>query len=79
MISFHDTLHGFRAGRGTGTAALVAKLLQQLTAMEEAVLFEVFLDLQKAYDCLDRERSLDLLTAYGVGPRTFRLLRMYWD
>ena len=32
-ISFHDKLHGFQAGQGTGTAALEAKLLQQLTAM----------------------------------------------
>ena len=47
--------------------------------MGEAVLFGVFLDLQKAYDALDRERALDLLTAYGVGPRTVRLIRMYWD
>ena len=28
-IIFHDFLHGFREGRGTGTAALEAKLLQQ--------------------------------------------------
>ena len=27
-ITFHDVLHGFRAGRGTGTATLEAKLLQ---------------------------------------------------
>ena len=27
-ISYHDFLHGFRAGRGTGTATLDAKLLQ---------------------------------------------------
>ena len=27
-ISFHDTLHGFLEGRGTGTAALDTKLLQ---------------------------------------------------
>ena len=26
-ITFHDFLHGFRAGRGTGTATLEAKLL----------------------------------------------------
>ena len=26
-IKFHDVLHRFRAGRGTGTAALEAKLL----------------------------------------------------
>ena len=32
-ITFHDVLHGFRAGRGTGNATLEAKLLQQLLAM----------------------------------------------
>ena len=37
-ITFHDVLHGFRAGRGTGTATLEAKLLQQLAAMREEVL-----------------------------------------
>ena len=55
-IIFHDVMHGFRAGHGTGNATLKAKLLQQLTEMREAVLFEVFLDLQKAYDALDRDR-----------------------
>ena len=37
-IMFHDALHGFREGRGTGTATLEAKLLQQLAAMREEVL-----------------------------------------
>ena len=37
-ITFHNVLHGFRAGRGTGTATLEAKLLQQLAAMREEVL-----------------------------------------
>ena len=27
-ITYHDALHGFRAGRGTGVATLEAKLLQ---------------------------------------------------
>ena len=40
-ISFHDTIHGFWAGRGKGTAALKAKLLQKLKFMMEAVLFEI--------------------------------------
>ena len=30
-ISFHDTLQGFRAGRGVGTAALKANLLKHIT------------------------------------------------
>ena len=55
-INFHDVLHGFRAGCGTGTSELEAKLLQQLTATREAFIFEVFLDLQKAYDSLDQDR-----------------------
>ena len=29
-ITYHDALHGFRAGCGTRTATLEAKLLQQL-------------------------------------------------
>ena len=37
-ITFHNFLHGFRAGRGTGTATLEAKLLQQLAALREEVL-----------------------------------------
>ena len=32
-ITYHDALHGFRAGRGTGTATLEANLLQKLAAM----------------------------------------------
>ena len=42
---FHDVLHGFQAGRGTGTANLEAKLFQQVIAMREAVLHVIFLDL----------------------------------
>ena len=32
-ITYHDFLHGFREGRGTGTSTLKAKLIQQLAAM----------------------------------------------
>ena len=53
-ISYHNSLHGFWAGEWTGTAALKANLIQQLTSMREAVLFRLFLDIQKAYDTLDK-------------------------
>ena len=57
-ITYHDFLHGFWAGRGTGTATLEAKLLQLLAALREEVLYVIFLDLHKAYDALDRSRCL---------------------
>ena len=60
-ITFHDALHEFREGRGTGTATLEAKLLQQLSSMREEVLYVIFLDLTKAYDALDSSRSLEIL------------------
>ena len=60
-ITYHDFLHGFRAGRGTETATLEAKLLQQLADMREEVLYAICLDLTKAYAALDSSRSLDIL------------------
>ena len=77
-ITYHDALHGFRAGRGTGTATLEAKLLQQLAALREEVLYVIFLDLTKAYDALDRSRCLEILEGYDVGPNARRLLTTYW-
>ena len=77
-ITFHNSLHGFRAGCGTCTATLEAKLLQQLAALREEVLNLIFLDLHKVYDTLYRSRCLDILKEYGVGPQTLRLLQTYW-
>ena len=37
--------------------------------MSEAVLFEVFLYIQKAYDSLYWERCLGITVEYGVVPR----------
>ena len=77
-ITFHDFLHGFQEGHGTGTVTLKAKLLQQLAALREEVLYVIFLDLHKAYDALDRYRCLKILEGYGVGPRARRLLQSYF-
>ena len=62
-ITFHDVLHGFWEGGGTGTAGIEANLLQHLTAIREALLFEVLLDLQRAYGNLDRYRCLKIIGA----------------
>ena len=33
VITYHDVLHGFHVGRGTGTASLKNNLLQKMTEM----------------------------------------------
>ena len=47
-ITYHNSLHGFWSGRGTGTVTLEVKLLQQAAALREAVLHVILPDLQKA-------------------------------
>ena len=79
IITITIELHGFREGRGNGTATLEAKLLQQLAAMREEVLYVIFLDLTKENDALDRSRTLEILKGYGVGDRVRRLLATYWE
>ena len=78
VVVFHDILHGFIQRRGTGTAILEAKLAQELASLENEPLFVIFLDLRKAYDTVDRTRSLQTFEEYGMGPNMLRLLRNYW-
>ena len=59
------------------TTTLEAKLIQQLAATREELLYMIFLDLHKAYDALDRDRCLEILEGYSVGTRALRILRMY--
>ena len=63
-IALHGVLHGFRAGCGTGTASLEAKLIHQLAVMREEVLYMTFLDLHKSYDALDRDIFLEIVERY---------------
>jgi hypothetical protein len=79
-IEFHDAVHGFRAGRGTGTAVIELKLLTQCTNECRARnLCAVFLDLQKACHTLDQERTLEILEGCGVGPNIQAFLKKIWD
>ena len=57
-MRLHKTLHGIHTGRGTGTAYIEANLLQHPMDMREEVLYEIFLDLHKAYGALDCSRCL---------------------
>ena len=76
-MQFHGVLHEFCAGRGTGTATLMARLIQQLIAMREIVLNSIFLGLRKAYYYLERERFLDMPAEYGMETKMISILRTY--
>ena len=78
-IQLHDMLNRLYTGIGTGNAFLEANVLQQIMDMREEFLYDIFLDIYKSYDTLDRDYFLNILEVYGVGPWALRLLRSYWD
>ena len=57
-----------------GQVSCEAKLAQQLAFVEQEPLFCIFINLQKAYDAIDRERYIDICAEAGVGPNTVRLI-----
>jgi hypothetical protein len=78
-IKFHDGLHGGLPGRGTGIATIEAKFAQSLAWRDQCPLSQIYVDLKKAYNVLDREQTLDILVAYGVGLGMLRLQKHFWD
>ena len=51
-LQFHEVLHGFRAGRGTGRDIMELKIAQELSRIDHDPHFMVFLDLRKAYSTM---------------------------
>jgi Reverse transcriptase (RNA-dependent DNA polymerase) len=78
-ITFEDSLHGFRSERGTSTAIIEAKLRMETRIAEGKTMFQVFLDLSKAYDTVDRGKLLYLLRAYGLGTNLSLILENFWN
>ena len=62
-IQFQNTLHSFCTVRRMGNTSFEEKLLQNLTATMMEVLYEILLDLHKAYDILYHSLFLNTLVA----------------
>jgi Reverse transcriptase (RNA-dependent DNA polymerase)/Endonuclease/Exonuclease/phosphatase family len=77
-IEFQPEIHGFRPGYGTGTAILSNKLSLQKACVSGESLKQVYLDLSKAYDTLNRDTTMAILKSYGVGERIGLLLNNFW-
>ena len=49
-LELHDCLHGGLPHWGTGTAIMEVKLNQQLAWVDQAPLYQIYLDIKKAYN-----------------------------
>ena len=79
VLDYHDCLHGFLAGQGTGTETTEVNMAQQLAYIEQVPLNVVFIDLCKAYNGMDWGRCLKILKTYDVGPKILKVIGFFWD
>ena len=67
---FHYVIHSFQDNSGTGMSSLEVKLLQNLVALHEELLYYIFLYLYRSYDSMEWEKRLEILEGYRMVPRT---------
>ena len=63
----------------TQVAVIEEKLEQQIAGIVHDPFFQVFNDVRKDCDSLDRGVCMEILRGYGLGPNLQRLLQQYWD
>ena len=70
---------GFRPDRSTTDMMFVVRRLQEVGRKARASLYMYFIDLQKAYDTVDRTLLWQVLTRIGVPPQVIAVIRQFHD
>ena len=70
---------GFRPNRSTTDMMFVVRRLQEIGRKAGVSLFMCFIDLQKAYDTVDRTLLWQVLACIGVSPQTIAVIQQFHD
>jgi Reverse transcriptase (RNA-dependent DNA polymerase) len=73
-VQFHNGIHGFRSRRGCQTALFDARADMEARERGGLPYHQIFLDLSKAFDTVNRERLLMIMWAYSL-----RFFRTCWE
>ena len=76
---FLQAQYGFRVGRSTDGMIYVVRGFQELAREKDLPLFMCFIDLQKAYDSVDRSLLWKVLARYGVPAKLISIIRQFHD
>ena len=78
-IEAHDCLRGCWTKHGYRTGIIESKLVQQLTFINQTPIYNIFVDLHKAYTVIDRRRCVDILVEARVRPKGVRVIMNFWE
>ena len=70
---------GFRPDRSTTDMTFVVRRLQEIGRKAGVSLFMCFIDLQKAYDTVDRTLLWQVLTRIGVPPQMIAVIQQFYN
>ena len=70
---------GFRPHRSTTDMMFAVRRLQELGRKARVLLFLCFIDLQKAYDSVDRTLLRQVLARFGTPPQMIEVIRKFHD
>ena len=70
---------GFRPHRSTTDMMFAVRRLQELGRKARELLFLCFIDLQKAYDSVDRTLLWQVLARFGTPPQMIEVARQFHD
>ncbi len=74
-----DEQGGLRKGRGCVDQIFAVKILVKKYLERDWQLFAAFMDLEKAYDRVDRKGLWDTLRVYGVGGQLLEGIRSFYE
>ncbi len=69
---------GFRKGRGCVDQIFAMKQLLEAYLGKDKKLYAAFMDLEKAYDRIDREALWSVLRIYGVGGQLLKWIQSFY-
>lgn len=76
----NDTQFGFRKGLGTREAIFCLNVLTQQCRDMNVDIYACFIDYQKAFDCVNHEKLIEILQATRVDYRDIRIIAaLYWQ
>ena len=74
-----DVQGDFRRGRRTEDNLLMLERMIEMAKVRKECLFVAFIDMEKAYDRVNRKKLFELIRGYGVQERLVYVIERIYD